>query len=258
MKLFIRSYGNANDPSIIILHGLLGVSDHWVSFGKKIAELGFHVLIPDLRNHGQSPHSKIFTYNAMADDLKEFVTQNDIKKAIILGHSMGGKLAMSFTLLNPELVEKLCVVDISMRSYTNSNPFVMYFDLMQSIDFSKVESRIDVEKILSTKIVDMHIIQFLMKNLQRLDKNKFGWKIDLESIRLNFNNISSTLNFKNVFTNPSLFIRGSKSDYILDDDKTLLKKNFPNSEFVDVPDATHWVQVDQPEIFFNIFKNFIL
>lgn len=257
MNLFCRKYGEDNRQTIIILHGLLGISDNWVSFGKKIAESGFQVFILDLRNHGQSPHCEIFNYEAMVDDLAEFIEQNSIKNPIILGHSMGGKLAMIFALQYPKSVKKLCVIDMSLRQYQNDNQFATYFDLMQSIDFSKIKSRAEVENELLKSIDDKQILQFLMKNLQKIDKNKFEWKINLEAIKLNFNNIISGFSTENIFSNETLFIRGTLSDYILNDDITLLKKKFPNSEFIDIPNASHWVQVDQPEIFYNVFKNFV-
>ncbi|HQQ11758.1 MAG TPA: alpha/beta fold hydrolase [Bacteroidales bacterium] len=117
MKLFFRRYGRKGDQPLIILHGLFGISDNWVTFGRRIADEGFDVIIPDQRNHGLSPHSDVFNYLALTDDLTELIEDEQIINPILLGHSMGGKVAMRFTLEFPELVNRLIVVDISLKAY---------------------------------------------------------------------------------------------------------------------------------------------
>ena len=125
MKLFYRHFGVG--APIIILHGLFGLSDNWVTHAKRIAEK-FSVYLPDLRNHGQSPHSPTFNYAAMADDLYEFIDEHKLKNPVIIGHSMGGKVAMWFALEYPDLLEKLIVVDISPAKYADRDA---HFDILK-------------------------------------------------------------------------------------------------------------------------------
>src|SRR5210317_1491406 len=187
MNLHFKKYGSGRP--LIILHGIFGISDNWVSFGKRIAELGFEVYILDQRNHGQSPHHYAFNYYALTEDLLEFIEQQDINDPIILGHSMGGKVAMRFTLENPEDVDALIVVDTSMRTYVSHTHHRQLIDAMKAIDFKLIKSRSDVADQLSQKIQRKRIVQFLMKNLFWKEKDLLGWRINLEAIDLNLDSM---------------------------------------------------------------------
>ena len=150
MKLFFRIFGEG--PAVIILHGLFGISDNWVTFGKKLAEQGFKVYIPDQRNHGQSPHSPIFNYLALTDDLHEFIGDNEIENPVIIGHSMGGKVSARFALENPELPEKVIIVDISLRAYPSRSSHAKIIEGMRRIKFDMVKSRKEVDMLLTERI----------------------------------------------------------------------------------------------------------
>lgn len=244
MNLFFREFG-VGKP-FVILHGLFGMSDNWVMIAKQISEHGYRVVVPDLRNHGQSFHSSRFDYPAMVEDVQNLFNDLCITNAIILGHSMGGKVAMNFALSYPEKVEKLIVADMGVKEYSMHNDEIL--DTMLSIDFTAVSSRKEIEAKLKDRIKSNSVGKLLMKNLTRIE-NKFSWKPDIHSIKANYKNIFIRISAENIFSKPSLFIRGELSDYVKDEDFQDIQKVFPNALFITVPNASHWVHVDNPEFF---------
>lgn len=255
MNLHFRKYGEGKP--LIILHGIFGISDNWVSFGKRIAELGFEVYILDQRNHGQSPHHYAFNYYALTEDLLEFIEQQDINDPIILGHSMGGKVAMRFTLENPEDVDALIVVDTSMRTYVSHTHHRQLIDAMKAVDFKRIKSRSDVEDQLSQKIQSKRIVQFLLKNLFWKEKDLLGWRINLEAIDLNLDSMYDGVFYSSIYNRPTLFIRGGQSNYIIEEDIPDIKKNFPNMDLATIEEGTHWVHADAPEEFYDHVSGFL-
>jgi pimeloyl-ACP methyl ester carboxylesterase len=256
MKLHYRKYGKGKP--LLILHGVFGISDNWVTFGKRIAELGFEVYILDQRNHGRSPHHYAFNYYALTEDLVEFMEQHKIESPIILGHSMGGKVAMRYTLENPRDVSALIVVDTSMRTYVSHNYHRGLIDAMKSVDFEKVTSRQEVEKHLKSLIPSTRIRQFLMKNLFWKEKHLLAWRINLDVIDLNLDAMFDGVFYSTIYNNPTLFIRGGKSDYIIEEDIPVLKQNFSNADVVTIDEGTHWVHADAPDTFYNIVSEFLI
>ncbi|MBW6489985.1 MAG: alpha/beta fold hydrolase [Lentimicrobium sp.] len=254
MKLFYRHFGEGQP--LIILHGLFGVSDNWVTIGKKLAEK-FSVFIPDQRNHGKSPHSVTFNYFALSDDLHEFIKEHKLEKIILIGHSMGGKVAMTFALEHPELVEKLVVVDISPRKYPGRNVHFEMISAMMAVDFDKVESRNDVERQLIESIPNKRIRMFVMKNLYRKTRQNFDWQINLEAISANLDFVFEGVESSDVYEGQTLFIRGGRSDYIEDIDLPVIRKLFPASEVLTIEKASHWVHADSPTELCRLFSNFL-
>lgn len=254
MKLFFRHYGQGQP--VIILHGIFGVSDNWVTIGKKLAEK-FSVYIPDQRNHGQSPHSVTFNYYALADDLLEFIREYKLEKPIIIGHSMGGKVAMTFALEHPEMIEKLVVVDISPRKYPGRNVHFDMINAMMAVDFDNVETREDVEKQLLESIPNKRIRLFVMKSLYRKTKDTFDWRLNLEAISANMDFVFDGVESTDTYRGPTLFIRGGRSDYIQDSDTPLIKDLFPNAQIQIIDDASHWVHADSPEELCRLFSLFL-
>jgi esterase len=255
MKLFHREYGKGKP--LVILHGILGISDNWVSFGRKMAETGIHVFIPDQRNHGQSPHHPVFNFDALLEDLLEFIEVHHIKKPIILGHSMGGKLAMRYALENPDEVEKLIIVDTSLRTYVHVEYHQQLIDAMLSVDLDNTESRHEVEKALMKQVKEDRIRDFLLKNLYWIDKTKLGWRPNLKAISENLDAIYDGIFYSARYEKPALFIRGGNSNYVTDQDFQAIHQNFPYAVIRTVKDATHWVHADEPQIFFNLVNDFI-
>lgn len=262
MDLFFRKYGQG--PPLIIIHGLYGSSDNWVSIGRKLAK-NFQVFLIDQRNHGKSPHSKDHNYDLLKEDLREFMDKQSIEKAIIIGHSMGGKTAMFFAAAYPERISHLIVVDISPRSYKTTKSIQLLahntiIRAMYNIDFYGVNSRQEIDGILAKSIPETRIRQFLLKNIKRSKNNEYSWSLNIKTIRNELENILDGLDEgqPEITGFPVLFIKGEKSDYILDDDKETIKKTFPFADFETIPNSGHWLHAEQPKIFIQKIEDFIL
>ena len=254
MRLHFKSYGSESSQVLIILHGLLGSSDNWHSFGQRFG-VRFHTFILDARNHGRSPHSDSFNYQVMAEDVVEFMKQQNITSAALLGHSMGGKTAALTALLYPELVAKLIVVDIAPRSYKTHHDQV--FEALTSINLNNFRYRKDIDEALTMKIPEISVRQFLMKNLARDETGSFRWKMNLDVIEKNYSQINQELPQDRQFKKPTLFIRGGKSNYIQMDDVRLIGELFPSSEIITIKDAGHWIHIDAPDEFSGIIFDFL-
>ena len=254
MDLFYREFGSGQPA--IILHGLYGQSDNWVTVGRRIADQ-FHVFIPDQRNHGQSPHTAIHSFPAMADDLAQFIEDHEIENPILIGHSMGGKVAMTYTLENPEKVKKLVVIDISPRKYPERLTHTQIISQMLSVDLEKVTTRTEVEKIIEARITDARVRMFILKNLYYKLHGKLAWRLNLEAINQSMDLIFDGIASENKYPGPTLFIKGGKSDYILDSDLPLITGLFPEALIKTITGASHWVHADAPEELCALLSNFL-
>jgi esterase len=255
MELYYREYGEGQP--IVILHGLLGISDNWVGFARRLAEEGYRILIPDQRNHGQSPHHPVLNYYALTDDLSEYIETHHLAKPIILGHSMGGKVAMRYTLEHPGAVDRLIVVDTSLRTYFRFNYHLRLIDAMLSVDFNEAGTRQDVEVKLAERIKDDRLVQFLMKNLYWKEKGKLGWRPDLQAISYHVDAMYDGVFYSTRFDRPALFVRGGLSDYILEEDIPAIIQNFPQAIIKTISRGTHWVHADEPEEFYQLVAEFL-
>ena len=255
MELFYREYGQGRP--FIILHGIFGVSDNWVTFARKMAKR-FHVYIPDQRNHGQSPHSSAFNYFALCSDLYDFIEEHNLDDPIILGHSMGGKVAMRFALENPGMIKALIVADISLRAYHRRSKHLDMIDAMKMVDFNEVKSRADVEKQLQVKIPEKHIRRFAMKNLYRREYgDQFAWRLNLEAINLNMDEVLKGVFSQDIFDKPALFVRGGNSDYVKYEDFDRIYRNFPRADIETIEGASHWLHAEKPSEFYNVITTFL-
>ncbi|HLN52448.1 MAG TPA: alpha/beta fold hydrolase [Lentimicrobium sp.] len=254
MKLFFRNFGSGRP--LIILHGLLGMSDNWVTLGKKLAE-NYTVYLPDLRNHGQSTHSMEFSYEAMANDLLEFIRDHQIENPVLAGHSMGGKVAMLFALNHPELIIGLIVVDISPVAYDNHDYHFDIVSAMMSVNMNAVHTREEVSEVLERSIPDEVTRLFIMKNLHRKAAHQFEWRINLNAISENLSKMVGSTASDKIFNKPAIFIRGSESDYILEDHIPLIKKMFPRAEVITIKGAGHWIHAEKPQETLEAFSSFL-
>ena len=254
MKLFYREFGSGQP--VVILHGLFGQSDNWVTVARRIADQ-FHVYIPDQRNHGQSPHASVHSFPAMADDLSVFIEEHEIVNPIIIGHSMGGKTAMTYALENAGAVKKLVVIDISPRRYPERKIHTQVISQMMSIDLDLVTTRTEVEKILDTQIPDSRVRMFIMKNLYYKIHGKLAWRLNLEAINQSMDLLFDGISSDYSYPGPSLFIRGGESDYILDSDIPLIENLFPSAIIKTIPGASHWVHADAPEELCFLLSSFL-
>ena len=264
MKLFYRKIGE-HKPVLIILHGLYGASDNWMSLAKTWSS-DYEIFLIDLRNHGQSPHSSIHSYEAMRDDILELMDDQKIEKAIILGHSMGGKVAMRLAMDNPERVNNLIVVDIAPRNYElnkdqNVARHQKILDGMLTLDLSLLKRREDISLLLNASISDEKTKQFIMKNLKRHKDQSFSWKLNVETINNEILNITKGFSKKDIIKNisgfPVLFIKAEDSNYINNEDTERILDIFPTAEIELVKNAGHWIHVEQPQIISSLVKGFL-
>ena len=254
MNLFFRKFGTG--PPLIIVHGLYGASDNWVQIAKILGS-HFEVFLIDQRNHGRSPHNPVHTYPAMRDDLLEFMDQQEIPSAILLGHSMGGKTVMFFAADYPDRTAGLIVIDIAPKTYPGSSGPLSHRSIMEamsSLDFEGIKTRTEVDKKLARDIPSERVRQFLMKNLHRNKDQSFRWSLNLTSLRNNLDHILGGMDEK-TFENgnqitgfPVLFVRGANSTYIQDKDFDLILRIFPYAEIQTIPEAGHWLHVEQPDL----------
>ena len=253
MKLHFRALGDG--PPLVILHGLLGSLDNWVPIAQQLA-VHFKVLLPDLRNHGRSPHAEDSHYEAMADDIRRLLNDLDIRAAHLLGHSMGAKVAMRFAQLHAQAVQRLVVVDMSPREYAPR--FDVLLDAMHAIDLSRFQRRDEVDAILTGAIPDKSVRQFLLKNLGRDGAGRLFWKPNLASLRANYGNLRAALPTDDRFRGPTLFMRGESSDYVRDEDLPAIRTLFPGALLETIPGAGHWVHADAPGRFTEVVTRFLL
>jgi esterase len=254
MKLAFRKIGNGRP--LFILHGLFGSSDNWQTLAKRFAE-SFTVYLIDLRNHGHSPHSDEFSYELMSNDLLELINEEHLEKVSLLGHSLGGKTAMFFTVAHPDRVEKLIVVDIGPKKYPVTNQYVV--DALDKFDPQNLASRKEAETLLSQYIDEEGTKQFLLKNLYWDDNQKLQWRFNFPSLKANIKAVGDATPIPaNPMDLPVLFLKGDKSDYIFPADVKLMKNMFPNAQLEVISGAGHWVHADQPQAFSDAILKFLL
>lgn len=267
MKLFFRKYGQG--PPMIILHGLYGMSDNWVSIARDLAGK-FEVFTVDQRNHGNSPHDPVHTYEMMAADLLSFMDSHDIQKPILIGHSMGGKTAMKFSSLYPDRVSHLIIVDIAPKSYKEiakkRNDELSHHQILSAMctsDPSLVTSREEMEAVLAEKIPSDRIRQFLMKNFRRNKEGSFFWQLNLNALWDHLDTIMDGVNYEELLPYapisgfPVLFIRGNKSLYILEEDEEKIRWIYPYADLHGIDNAGHWVHAEQTGKFMKAVKEFL-
>lgn len=266
MELFYRNFGEG--PPLIIVHGLYGASDNWLSIGRALAD-SFDVYLIDQRNHGQSPHSDTHNYPAMMDDLIRFMDRHDLRKAILVGHSMGGKAVMFLAEAYPERVDSLIVIDIAPTTChpddhsSQARTHTEIVNGMLSVDFSQVTKREDVDDQLARTIHSPRIRSFLMKNVSRSPDGSYLWKLNAAVIGKELSSIFEGIDLSKYSPGtgitgfPVLFIRGENSDYITDDCIPDIKQIFPMAEIATIPGAGHWLHAEQPDLLVKTIRYFL-
>lgn len=240
---------------LLILHGLFGTLDNWATLAKRFAE-HYNVFLVDLRNHGRSPHHAEHNYDAMADDVLELVEELGIPTPAIMGHSMGGKVAMKYALKYPTRLTRLIVVDIAPKAYPPHHDEII--DALQSVDLSTVTSRGEVDQQLAQSIKEPDVRLFLMKNLYRNDDNTFGWRMNLDALESNYEDIAAAITAEVPFKKHALFIRGGKSNYIKPEDiYSNIEHLFTLVEVETIPEAGHWVHAQAPDKVYDLVTTFL-
>jgi len=269
MSVTLKFRKSGHGAPLIILHGLYGASDNWLSIARKLEDR-FTIYIPDLRNHGHSPHTTTHTYQDMVDDLFQFFEDHHLKKSVILGHSMGGKVAMMFAAEYPELVTGLIVADIAPKSYNRADtPYKTVMEhelilgLMEELNLVAVSTRKEIDHFLAEKLHNPTLRQFLIKNIHRNKEEYFEWKINVPVLKHALVTITNGVNSdwfddrRPILSYPVTFIRGLRSDYISDEDITGIKKVYPEARVIDIADAGHWLHAEQPEKFIQAILSVI-
>jgi pimeloyl-ACP methyl ester carboxylesterase len=254
MQLYHQKIGSEGQ-NIIIIHGLFGSSDNWLTVGRVLAEKN-QVYLIDQRNHGKSPHSTEWDYQVMAADLNEFIQSQNIQNPIILGHSMGGKTAMQYACSYfPSVIKKLIVADIAPKEYPLHHQKILAG--LKAINLDTLTSRKQAEDILREYVEESDTRAFLLKNLYRDEQQRWAWRINLPVIDAQIANVGEGLLTNLSFDEPTLFVRGSKSNYILDEDFELIKHYFHHVQIETIEGAGHWLHAEKPQEFLEIIQKFI-
>ena len=254
MILYSKILGDSK-KHILILHGFLGSGDNWKSVGRKLNPLGYTIHLIDQRNHGRSFHSEKFDYDIMCEDLFNYIKYYNINNAILIGHSMGGKTAMNFSLNHPKLVSKLIVLDTSPREYPVFHQNII--DSLKEIDLSIFTNRKEIDIELRKSVTQQGLRNFLTKNIYRMNDGNLNFRFNLQSLSQNIGKIGQKIESNTKFSSEVIFIKGETSDYINESDKVMINNLFPNAKFYKIPNAGHWLHVDNPIDFISILLSLI-
>jgi len=261
MHLFYREKGTPGHPPLILLHGLWGASDNWLRVAGLLANR-FHVILPDLRNHGHSPHSAEHDYEALGQDLETFIAALHLpRKPFIAGHSMGGKALMHLLLKEPQLAAKAAILDIAPKTYP-PDPHGIHRRLLAALTAIPPEHyrlREEIHAAIRQQLSSEELCQIAFKNVGKTE-NGFRWKIHTEAIQRNLQALLAwqTPHIRQTYPFPILFIRGEHSAYISDNDFPAIRSLFPAAEIRTLPGASHFLHRDQPELLAQHFIRFFL
>lgn len=257
MQLHYRQYSDQGEP-LIVLHGLFGSSSNWGAHCKKFAET-FAVYGVDLRNHGESPHADEIDYQLMAADVRELLQQLNIKHCYMIGHSMGGKVAMQLALSDPDLISKLIVVDIAPVAYTSkADGHRKILQGMEALQLDQIQNRTEAEEQLQAFVEDEATRKFILTNLVRDGESGFKWRLNLPAIQANYDKLREKLQGDEPYTGPVLFVKGDLSDYIKRKHEAEILRLFPAAKVKIVMEAGHWVHSERPQVFQKIAVDFLL
>lgn len=240
---------------LLILHGFLGMSDNWKTLGLRYAEAGFEVHLIDQRNHGRSFWSEEFNYTVLAEDIDGYLREHNLPTVNILGHSMGGKTAMQFACSFPEKVTSLLVADIAPRYYPPHHDYIL--NGLLALTPEDLSSRTTADEALSSHIKDWGIRQFLLKNLYWKEKDQLAFRFNLEVLAERMNEIGENISASERYDGPTLFLRGSRSEYVQERDLPEIRNHFPKAELRTVDNAGHWLHAENPDQFFSLSMSFL-
>lgn len=239
---------------MVILHGLFGMSDNWMSIARGLSE-HYQVYLPDLRNHGRSPQHPVWNYEVMALDVAQLIIEEKIKNPLLIGHSMGGKTGMKLALLFPELISQLLVSDISPVTYQPGDDHKTIIQALRQISLSGFTEREKVRNCFLSFGLDEQVIQFLMKNLVRSGET-LSWKFNFQDISSQIDEIGREIKSDTPFLKPVLFLRGEHSGYVLDTHLPKIVELFPHAELKTVAGAGHWIHAEKPEVMIREIREF--
>lgn len=253
LNLNYKKYGERG-RNVVILHGLLGTFDNWQSIANHLSSF-CKVYSLDQRNHGRSPHTDEMNYELLAYDVINFLEFHQLKDVVLIGHSMGGKVAMLVALERPDLISTLVVVDIAPKNYKGGHEVIL--EAMNNVPLHQTQSRKAIEDFVCQTIKSKAVVQFILKNLSRNTDNTFHWKCNLDSITKNYHLLMAFPEINTKFHKSTYFIKGELSDYISENDVELCKQIFSLAKFITIKNATHWVHADNPKDFLNTVEHII-
>lgn len=256
MKLNYKRYSD-DGPPLLVLHGLFGSLANLGWHSKQLAE-DFAVIGVDLRNHGDSPHAGEMDYPVMAEDVKELMDALAIKPAALIGHSMGGKVAMQLALSHPDYVERLLVVDIAPVTYSATNDgHRQIMEAMKALDLATLGNRADAEARLSEVIEDEATRKFILTNLTRSDDGTYHWRLNLDAIERHYDHLREKPEGEGPYEGPTLFVRGDLSRYVHKKHEPEILALFPQAGVKSVMETGHWVHAEKPQVFQKIVRDFL-
>jgi len=251
LELAYESYGEPGDTPLLLIHGFMASSRNWRTVAKQLARR-YHVYVLDMRNHGASPHATLLDYPSMAADLAAFIDNLGLDRVHLLGHSMGGKVAMWLALQQPQRIDRLIVADIAPVGYQHS--FDALIDALRAVPVDSIVNRKQAEAALADGIPDQAYRQFLLQNLLLKD-GRYQWRIDLDIIRDNAHHIVGFPDAAGrAYSRPVLFIGGGKSRYL---DRASIGRLFPLASVSEIPDTGHWLYVEAPQAFCGLVDDWL-
>ncbi|MCM5703381.1 alpha/beta fold hydrolase [Larsenimonas salina] len=230
---------------VVILHGLMGSADNWRSY---IKEWSAHtrVVAFDLRNHGRSPHVTGMNYDAMADDVMAGLKTHGITRCCLIGHSMGGKVAMTLARRDPECVERLVVADVAPVAYQHGHDDI--FKAMRAVESARPKSRSQADAVMKDVIESVATRQFLATNLTRAE-GEFVWRVGLDEIEADYDSIIAAPGGSKTFEKPTLFLRGGASSYVDEEGIEAARSLFTDLTIETLEGVGHWVHAEAPKAF---------
>lgn len=253
VELSFQDTGGEGTP-LIVVHGLLGSADNWRSHVKLWQERR-RVVAVDLRNHGRSPHSEGMSYGAMAADLLDVMDRLEIKKAHLLGHSMGGKVVISLARMAPQRVASLIVADIAPQAYGHGHDAV--FAGLRNLQRGKPDNRREADALLAEHVEERAVRLFLATNLERDADGGLKLRVGLDQIEAGYEEIMQAPAGEGSFTGPVLVLRGGRSHYVPDTALPSLREVLPKAEIETLEQAGHWLHAEQPEAFQTAVNDFL-
>ena len=257
MKLHYREYGSYSESraTLILLHGLLGSSANWHGIARKL-EPGNHIIVPDLRNHGASPHADRADYPAVGADVLELIEEHGLDSVLLVGHSMGGKAAMWLALRQPECVAGLVVVDIAPVRYEHE--FDTIFRALRSINPVLLQNRGEADRLLAGRLSDPGLRQYLLQNLTRRE-GEWYWRANLDALEaamadiVGFPDIPAAVQYPG----PAFFLYGTASDYVRPEHQPRIRALFPRARMRSLVGAGHWLYAQRPDEFLSAVRRFV-
>ncbi len=253
MKLHSQIVGQGQP--MIILHGFLGMGDNWRSLALALAKRNFQVHLVDQRNHGRSFHDFEFNYEVLTQDLYNYFQEKDLDRAIVLGHSMGGKTAMAFATQHPEMVTHLAIADIGPKAYPPHHQSIL--KALDHLQKGKPQSRKQADALVAEYVKEPGIRQFLLKNLHWTQDRELALRLNLNALIEHSDQIGAALDQDAHYSGPSLFLKGAKSDYLLPEDGPLIAHHFPQASLIEIPGAGHWLHAENPSDFLQALIDFL-